>query len=360
PTQARARVNQILDNCISYQSYQASAGNNYGVAGFLYHFITANGTRQGACEVSTIDMALFLAGAITAGEYFGGEVKTKAAQIYNSMNWAYFLNTSKQQFSHGWFQDSGVMPATWDRPSDETMLVSLLAIGANPNNPDMLKTMYSWPRTVRDYKGIKVVNSYFGSLFTYLFAHCFFDFEKLGMDNPAYAGSANTPVNWWVNSVNAANANRQFCIDNAVNYDSYGENSWGITICEYPSGQYSDFLGAAPCESNFAIPYHNGTIAPYGAISSMPLLRTSSSETLDANPAFRALKYYYQTYYHHLWGEYGPKDSFNHNKEFSSAYLGIDVGPQVIMIENYRSGLLWKSFMKNEKVIAAVNKVFGD
>ncbi|MCX5668413.1 MAG: putative Ig domain-containing protein, partial [Candidatus Omnitrophica bacterium] len=47
PTQARARVNQILDNCISYQSYQASAGNNYGVAGFLYHFITANGTRQG-------------------------------------------------------------------------------------------------------------------------------------------------------------------------------------------------------------------------------------------------------------------------------------------------------------------------
>ena len=92
----------------------------------------------------------------------------------------------------------------------------------------------------------------------------------------------------------------------------------------------------------------------------MPLMRSSSGETLDMNPAFKALKYYYQTYYHHLWGEYGPRDSFNHNKEFSNAYLGIDVGPEVLMIENYRSGLLWNNFMKNEKVLAAAIKVFGD
>ncbi|MDP3790723.1 MAG: glucoamylase family protein [Candidatus Omnitrophota bacterium] len=358
PEQARARVNQILDNCVRYQSYQALSGNGYGVAGFLYHFIKADGTRQGTCEVSTIDMALFLSGAIAAGEYFGGEVKTKADQIYNSMNWAYFLNTAKRQFSHGWFPDSGIMPATWDRPTDEAILVSLLAISANLNNSDMLMTMYSWPRAVGEYGGYSVVNSYFGSLFTYVFAHCFFDFEKLGTDNPSYAGSTNVPVNWWMNSVNAAYANRQFCIDNAINYDSYDENSWGITICEYPSGQYSDFLGAAPCESNSATPYHNGTIAPYGAISSMPLMRISPDETPDMNSAFKTLRYYYQTYYHHLWGEYGPKDSFNHNREFSNAYLGIDVGPEVLMIENYRSGLIWNNFMKNGKIQAATAKVF--
>ncbi len=108
PAQARARVNQILDNCINYQSRQTSSGNNYGVAGFLYHFIKTNGTRQGTCEVSTVDMALFLAGAITASEYFTGEVKTKAAQIYNNMNWVYFLNAAKQQFSHGWFQEEKI------------------------------------------------------------------------------------------------------------------------------------------------------------------------------------------------------------------------------------------------------------
>ena len=122
---------------------------------------------------------------------------------------------------------------------------------------------------------------------------------------------------------------------------------------------YDGLLGAAPCEVNGGMPYHDGTIAPYGAISCMPFMRTSEDELLEDNLSFNALRNYYQKYYTLIWGTYGPKDSFNDNGEFCNTYLGISLGPIVLMIENYRTGFVWNNFMKNAKVLAAANKVFG-
>ncbi|MDD5428580.1 MAG: glucoamylase family protein [Candidatus Omnitrophica bacterium] len=360
PELARARVNKILDECIRIQNLQESVCNQYGVAGFLCHFINASGACYGSSEISTVDMALFLAGAVTAGEYFGGEVKTKVEQIYSKLNWGYFFVPSKKQFSHGYSVGGTLLSATWDRPGDEALIVSLMALGSDPENKDFLAAVYSQPRTVRAYGSHKVVNSYFSSLFTYIFAHCYFDFEKLGKDNPLLSLSPVGSVDWWANSVAAANANRQFCIDQAANYSSYGPDSWGITACEYPAGGYAGSIGAAPCEVNNGTPIHDGTIAPYGAISSMPFMRTAPDENLADNLSFKALKFYYDTYYNNLWGPYGPRDSFNSEGEFDSNYLGIDVGPEVLMIENYRTGLPWAKFMSNNRIKAATAKVFND
>ena len=358
--QARSRVNQILDNCISYQSRQAPGENNYGYGGFLYHFINGDGTRYANSEVSTIDMAIFMAGAVVAGEHFGSEVKDKVETIYNNLDWRLFLDTRVKQFSHGWTPDGGFISNTWDRPGDEAILVSIMALGREPEAQDFLETMYSWPRVEGQYGGYKVTNSYFGSLFTYFSAHCFVDFEKLGPDNPSATSFKNVrPIDWWQNSVNAAYADRQFCIDQSVNYSSYGPDSWGITACQTPQFGYVGTLGAAPCEANSRTPYHAGIIAPHAAISCLPLMRTSPSEALADNPAFMALKHYYTNYYPHLWGEYGPRESFDSDGEFCQAYLGIDVGPTALMIENYRSGLVWNYFMNNERIKAVVAKVFG-
>lgn len=359
PAQAKTRVNQILDECIRIQNLQTSGCNEYGTAGFLYHFITQDGAQQPGSEISTIDMALFLVGAITAGEYFGLDVKNKVNQIVAKLNWNYFLVTSKKQFSHGCYYGGSLMPGTWDRPGDEAILVSLMALTTEPENRSYLDTMYSWPRKVGQYGSYKVVNSYFGSLFTYIFANCYFDFQKLGPDNPLLAMSSASPVDWWANSVNAAYANRQFCIDHSVNYASYGPDSWGITACEYPNGGYAALLGAAPCEYNSGRPIHDGTIAPYGAISCMPFMRTSLTENLGDNPAFKALKYFHDTYYNNLWGPYGPRDSFNQKGEFNPYYYGLDLGSIVIMAENYRTRLVWDTFMNSEKIKAATAKVFG-
>ncbi|MDD5423529.1 MAG: putative Ig domain-containing protein, partial [Candidatus Omnitrophica bacterium] len=138
--QARERVVQILDNCIAYQNRQTSYGNEYGYGGFLPHFINADGTCFDNREVSTVDMAIFMAGAIVAGEYFGGEVKDKVETIYNKLEWRLFLNIYSKQFSHGWdTKTRSVISQTWDRPSDETILVSVMALGKEPDAEDFLE-----------------------------------------------------------------------------------------------------------------------------------------------------------------------------------------------------------------------------
>ncbi|MBI5061549.1 MAG: hypothetical protein HZB67_04520, partial [Candidatus Aenigmarchaeota archaeon] len=312
PEELRTRTNLILDNFIDIQNKQKSDPNRYGVAGFFYHFIDSNGERQGTSEVSTVDTAILVAGALTAGEYFGGEVKEKAETIFNNVNWSYFYDSSKKQFSHGWSPETGVFAWTWDRPSDETMLVTLLAIASDPGNIEFQKGFYSWPRVVNSYGNYTLVNSYFGSAFTYEFAHVWFDFQALGYDSPSSSGSAAPPVNWWNNSVDAVLASRQFSIDNAASYKTYGENSWGLTACQRPSGVYEGLFGAKPCEYNNGNCYHDGTICPYGSISAMPL----SDGVLNKNLAFKTLRHYYDNYYWDLWGEYGPRDSFNYYGNF--------------------------------------------
>lgn len=363
PELAKAWVNNVLDNCINYQDKQATPENinyKYGRYGFLYRYIKADGTRFETYELSSIDMALFIAGAITAGEYFGDDVKAKVEQILTRIDWNVFINKTNKQFYYGWRPETLFTSGTWDRPSDETILISLMAIAQNPDNQDYLDTMYSWPRVGRSYARHSTVNSFFGSLFTYFFAHIFFDFEKLGEDMPYTAESGQVPVDWWKNSVDAAYANRQYCIDNQPRFASYGPDSWGITACENPGATtYLGRIGAAPCEVNGGVPEDNGVIAPYGAISCMPLMRNAPDEALNENLAFKALRHYHDTYYKKLWGKYGPHDSFDNSNAFNPYYYGINVGPIALMIENYRTGLLWTEFMKNERIIAAVQKVFS-
>ena len=350
----RYRTNQILDRLLEIQSRQATDPNRYGVAGFFYHFVNSTGERSGTSEVSTVDSAILVAGALTAGEYFGGEIKQKAETIFSNMNWSYFYDSGKKQFSHGWNPESGVFAQTWDRPSDETMLVTLLAIASQPNNTEFQKSFYSWPRVARSYVGYNTVNSYFGSAFTYEFAHVWFDFKRLGYDSPASVGSAAPSVNWWNNSMDAMLASRQFSIDNASAYSTYGNSSWGLTACQKPSGAYEGRYGAKPCEYNGGNCYHDGTICPYGSISAISFF----DKDLSKNLAFQTLRNYYDKYYWDLWGEYGPRDSFDSSGNFNTNYLGIDVGPEAAMIENYRTGMITGYFMSNERIRNATKAIF--
>ena len=364
PAQLRARANQILGTLITIQNNQATSEATYGKSGLFYHFINPDNSPAYGSEVSTIDSAILFAGVITAGEYFGGEVKQKAQQITGKADWNYFLKTPQNnfptnnginyQFSHGW-KGGAKFAQTWDRPSDETMLVSIIALASNPENTDVQKSLFSWPRVRNSYAGYDVVNSYFGSLFTYEFGHAFIDFEKIGSDNPATMPGVEA-INWWQNSVNAAKAARQFAIDNSGIYKSYGADSWGLSAVQKPNGAYDGLLGALPSESQPV--HHDGTIAPYSSIGTMPLFKSEDGGVLANNKGFRTLRNYYDLYYWDLWGKYGPKDSFNDRNEFSQAYLGLDQGPIVLMVENYRTGAIWNQFLKNEPVKAALKKVF--
>ena len=120
-------------------------------------------------------------------------------------------------------------------------------------------------------------------------------------------------------------------MENPKGWPGYGRNVWGLTASDIPGG----YAASSPTEDY-------GTIAPTAALSSFPYTPAES---------MNALHYYYYILGERMFGEYGFHDAFNLGEEwFSTSYLAIDQGPIVIMIENYRTGLLWKLFMKNREI----------
>lgn len=336
--EARKRVILALDAFLPKQEGHEPLAD--GRDGFFYHFLNINtGRRAGLSEVSTVDTAILACGALTAGEYFGGEAKAKAEKLYGAVQWEKFLSQEKGPwfniFSMGWSPERGFLEAYWDYYTDEIIIISLLAIGS-PTHPVSPDVFYAWTRHKGSYEGGKpFIYTWHGSLFSYQYANIWFNFQNL-VDKEG--------VNWFENSTNATLANRQFCIDNQDKFKGYGPNGWGITSMARPEG-YTMHFGVPPMGSGE--PLYDGTIsptAPSGSIVFTPYLSIS------------ALKYMYLTY-PKLWGRYGFKDSFDLDKGwYSPTYYGIGVSMMLFPIENFRSDFIWKNFMKNRYIKEALAK----
>ena len=329
--EARRRVLTALDTFLPRKAGEEPIAE--GRYGFFYHFLNMNtAKRAGKAEISTVDTAILVAGAITAGEYFGGDVKKKAEEIYKRVEWGKFLGREKpleNYFSMGWSPERGFLESYWDFYTDEVIIISLLAIGS-PTYPVSPDVFYTWARNKDSYAGGKpFIYTWHGALFSYQYANIWYDFQEL-VDKQG--------VNWFENSTNATLANRQFCIDNAEKFKGYGPNSWGITSMARPEG-YTMHFGTPPTGSGEA--QYDGTISPTGPAGSIvftPILSVS------------ALKYMYVTY-PKTWGQYGLKDSFNLNLNwYAPTYYGIGVAMILLPMENFRHGFIWKNFMKNKYV----------
>ena len=241
------RINKTLDTFIK---------NVEGQNGFFYHFVNMeNGKREWNCEISIIDTAIFICGAIAAGAYFKGEVEEKAELLYKNINWNWYKNKDTNLFYMGYKPEVGFW-GKWDMYAEQLMLY-ILGSGSPTHKID--KSMYyQFERRKSDYKDIKdIIYTYCGTLFTYQYSHAWIDFSNL-IDKDG--------INWFENSVKATKANRLYCIENKENFKTYNENSWGLTACLSPKG-YSSF-GAKPCEDNLDSK-NDGTISPCGAIGSI-------------------------------------------------------------------------------------------
>ena len=301
--------------------------------GFFYHFVEMDtGARAWDSEVSSIDTALFLAGALMAAEYFHGtEVERLAHQLYEDVDWAWMMNGGLLM-RMGWRPESGFLDNQWDWYS-EGMLAYALAIGSL-THPIAPKTWWYWKRPTGTYGGYRVVYSYFGSLFTYQFAQAWIDFRHV----------PDGDLNYWDNSINAALANRHFCMDHAGEHATYGEDHWGLTAGDGPTGYKS--YGALPAETAM----HDGTINPYGMVAAVPLV------PYLAIPSIKTL---YAAYGEKIYGAYGFRAGFNLERNWwSRNYLGIDQGVSVLMLENYRTGMVWDVFMRSPYIAAWKQRCF--
>ncbi|TFE26340.1 hypothetical protein E2980_11735 [Cohnella luojiensis] len=299
--------------------------------GFFYHFLQmSDAAKADGSEVSIIDTAIALNGAITVGEYFGGEAKELAENIYARVDWEWFRDPACDMFYMS-YRDNEGFSGHWDFYAEQLMLYFLAA--GSPTHPVDPGMFYKFTRHSTSYgDGEKFIHSWFGSIFTYQYSHAWFDLR----------GRADkTGVDWWHNSRIASLANRQFSIDQSKSFKTYGPDAWGLTASDAPRG-YEGRYGAAPSGISNDQHLADGTLAPAGALGSIAFMPEES---------ITALKHYYGI--PELVGNYGLKDAYNTSITpawFAPDVIGIDKGITLLMIENYRTGFVWKWFMKNARV----------
>jgi hypothetical protein len=145
-------------------------------------------------------------------------------------------------------------------------------------------------------------------------------------------------ADYWEHNRNHTLINYEYCLANPKNYKGYGENCWGLTA----SYSINGYAAHSPIEDL-------GVVSPTAAISSIPYTPEQS---------IAAIRHFYFDLKDSVWGPYGFYDAFSEQSNwYPTRYLAIDQGPAVVMIENYRSGLLWKLFMNAPEVKAGLDKL---
>ena len=147
-------------------------------------------------------------------------------------------------------------------------------------------------------------------------------------------------ASYFDNNRNIALINRAYCIENPKHFQGYGANAWGLTASDGPEG----YVPHAPDSQS-----DKGTLTPTGALASFPYTPEASMS---------AFKHYYRDLGAELWDIYGPRDAYNPGQDWvSPIYMGLNQAPIAVMVENYRSGLVWKSFMANPEVGSMLRKL---
>ena len=337
-----------------------------GERGFFYHFVDMKtGARFKDVELSTIDTTLFLAGALFCESYFDRdndaerEIRALAEELYGRAEWTFF-HERPPFVSMGWTPEHGLHDYDY-RGYNEAMILYILALGS-PTHPiapeawDAYTATYQWGTL---YGQEHLV---FAPLFGHQYSHVWIDFRGIRDKYMRDKGS-----DYFENSRRATYAQRAYATANPIGWRGYGENVWGLTACDGPfdgsldiNGTRRQFFtyaarGVAPHEIR-----DDGTIAPTAATSSIafaPEISLPAIEAMAAMPVFQ---------------KYGFLDSFNSTLNFATPvqmghitsgtgwldndYLGIDQGPIVAMIENYRSGLVWKTMRKNEHIVRGLKR----
>ncbi len=306
--------------------------------GFLYHFLDmASAGRYRRSEASVIDTALCVAGAMAAGEYFGGRVRDLAERLYRRVEWPWYRDPASDRFRMGWWPERG-FDGSW-KGSDEQLLMYVLGAGS-PAHPVPGTMWYAVERPRGSWAGgPPFVHSSTGSLFTHQFSHAFVDFRGT-VDRDG--------IDWHANSTAATLSNRRYCIDDPEGFRTFGPDSWGLTACDGPRG-YCGSYGAPPAGDGTRRPFANdGTVPPCGALGSFMFTPDESAAALAHYAGVPGLQ-----------GRYGLRDAYNLDVDppwYGRDVIGIDKGITLLAIENHRTGLAWDLVSRNPWVRAGLER----
>ncbi len=335
--EGRSRIRLTLQTFWDKPQGSTSSGN-IGYRGWFYHFLDLRtATRTWSCELSSIDTALFLAGALHAREYFDGPdpeemaVRSLVDSLLGRVDWQWMRN-GQNTLSMGWQPGSGFLSSRWVG-YNEGMVLYLLGLGASTNPlPAASWTAWTSGYAWRTNYGQSYVS--FPPLFGHQYSHCWVDFRHVA--DSYMRSKAST---YFENSRRATLAQQAYCIANPGRFLGYNSNVWGITACDGPgTGGIAGYnaRGAPPAQND------DGTLAPTAVGGSVPFAPEICVPTL---------RNLYSQFRQKIWTGYGFRDAFNLRINWwDPDTLGLDQGPIVLMIENYRTERIWKRFMKAPEI----------
>lgn len=339
-----------------------SEDDDSGYQGFFYHFLDMRNGKRFArwTEVSTVDTTLLLGGVLFAQSYYDRdtpaehEIRTLADRIYRRVDWTW-AQVRAPLISMGWTPGGKFIPHDWEG-YNEGMLVYVLALGS-PTHPVDADAWTAWTRTYArswgEFQGQQLLN--FGPLFGHQYSHVWIDFRGI-----RDAWNRDHGLDYFENSRRAVIAQRNYAIANPGGWTGYGKNVWGLTASNGPGGIIVDgqgrreaFQGYTARGAGLGYIVDDGTIAPTAAAGSIAF----APELVI--PALEEMKHRYGA---DIYNEHGFVDAFNPSFHahtllrtgkllplgwVDSEQLGIDQGPIVLMIENWRSDFVWKVMKKN-------------
>lgn len=282
-----------------------------------------------------VETSYLIQGLFTVRQYFNLQVteedsiRNLTTQIIDGVEWDWYRRNTNYLYWH-WSPNYGWQMNMTVQGPNEAMIVYLLGIASTTHGVPASLFHNGWVSSSYYVNGgtfygypIYVGWDYGGPLF---FSH----YSFLGFDP---RNKKDAYCNYFANNRNITLIHKAYCTANPKSYSGYSENCWGLTASDDPTG----YRVHEPTYNG-----DNGTITPSAALSSLPY---TPQESIDF------LKHIYRTYGNNVWGEYGFKDAFNPTQNwYANSYLAIDQGPIIVMIENYRSGLLWKKFMANPEI----------
>jgi len=359
---ARTRVLDTLQSLLSMPEGPQPAGVS-GYHGFFYHFLDMNtAARYKDVELSTIDSTWLFAGVLVCQSYFDrddpveAQIRDAAERLYARAEWDW-VQPRPPYVCMGWYPESGYHTYDW-RGYNEAMMVYILALGS-PTHPIDPAGWTAYTSTYRwgEFYGQQFVQ--FAPLFGHQYTQMFIDFRGI---QDAYMRQHG--IDYFENSRRATLSQRAYAIDNPGHWNDYGAELWGLTACDGPADTtidgrtYHTYWGRGAAEGDIR---DDGTIAPTAAASSIVFTPEISLAAIAAMQ---------QQYGPLLYRKYGFADSFNPTFRgtsqygtvdpnlgwFSTDYLGIDQGPILAMLENYRSAFVWNTLKKNPHIVQGLKR----
>lgn len=288
-----------------------------------------------------VETSYLFQGLLCARQYFNqdnpreNQLRNRITWMWNDVEWNWFTRGGLSMLFWHWSPNNGWTMNHEIRGWNECLITYVLAassprygIGADVYHRGWANSSHF--KNQREYYGIKLPLGfdYGGPMF---FAH----YSFLGIDPKELKDNY---ADYWTQNVNHTLINREHCVRNPNKFKGYGENCWGLTA----SDNHRGYGAHSPTEDI-------GVISPTAALSSFPYTPEHS---------MKALRHFYDDLGDKIWSEYGFVDAFNETENwYAKSHLAIDQGPIIVMIENYRSGLMWKLFMNVPEVQMGLKKL---